>query len=244
MNIKGQTATFETIEPATGVTTATNFQAQIDKIQANIQKCARQISMFDVYRIRYVVDDMANYNAIRNQLLPGEALAIQVSGDAVHPAGEVTVRLNELEYATLEPFQTGTYYPSAIAETGSTSPYSYIFTYAFTDTRTPAPGTVNLSSAPTTQVVQQYTATLNEPSATYYYGFVENETASFFKLITPRTNITFAKQETQPIIKCYLTANNMQTFEEIYIPYSLSLSGSTYTLLFAEAPSNCYVAIK
>lgn len=258
MNIKGRTYTFKNLSVAHN---AQEFQEQINIIQENLKNCRRDIDNFDIYHITRAIADLNDIDAVKANLLPGEAAVISAPTEGKWHTGQVIVRINNLEYVEIEPFQTGTYYPAAIrniTENGVDTP-NYLMTYAFTATP-PLKGSWTLSTAKATEVYEEFTTTFTFPEEQYYYGFVNLEsedTARFLVPMVENQDITFTARATRPILKFFVRSGTeqAQTYEEVaFSNYTLTLSDSTYTLHWANKesdgaggllfPNNCYVAIK
>ena len=250
MNIKGRSYTFKDLSIAHN---AQEFQTQIDIIQENIKNCRRDIDNFDVYRITRAIADLRDIDAVKAKLLPGEAAVISAPTQGKWHTGQVIIRINNLEYVEVEPFQTGTYYPAAINEImdGDNPTSNYLLTYAFTATP-PLAGSHHLTNKKCDNAYEEFTATVKSEDQDYYYGFVngqENNQAEFL-LPVGDAAITFDAHQTRPILKFFIIDNfdtaEAQTHEEVSLAYSLSLNSTTnkYTLTVNDYPEHCYVAVK
>lgn len=262
MNIKGRSYTFKNLSTAHN---AQEFQTQIDIIQENLKNCRRDIDNFDVYHITRAIADLNDIDAVKANLLPGEAAVISAPTEGKWHTGQVIVRINNLEYVEVEPFQTGTYYPAAIRnieDNGVATP-NYLMTYAFTATP-PLKGSYPLSTSKATEAYEEFTTTFEFPDEKYYYGFVNLESEDNVRFLVPVTenqDITFKAMETRPILKFFIkkTSGQGETYEEVsFSNYTLTLSGTApnqiYTLHWANResdsaggnlfPADCYVGIK
>lgn len=237
MNIKGSLYTFKELSKAHN---ADEFQKQIDIIQENLENCKRKIDNFDVYRITRAIADLNDIDAVKAKLLPGEAAVISAPSQGKWHTGQLILRLNNLEYVEIEPFQTGTYYPSSLKRIGESA--NYILTYSFS-ANLPLKGSKQLNKEKLSSPYEEIFTNLNLPEETYYYGFSNTEENTF--LIHLRDGITFVQRETHPILKFFIT-NDGQRYEEIgFSDYRLEKEGENYKIvLTGNFPENLYVAIK
>lgn len=233
MKIKGQEYSFENL-------TGSTLNEKIANLQTDLKNCARKVSMFDLYRIRYVVDDISDYNAILNQLLPGESLIIRAQGNTEHPAGQIVIRVSETEYQTIEPFQIGSYYPSDFEQIDDTP--NYKLTYSFIDyypSSTEEPVKVGSSTDVKDKLYIEFSTPEN---ADVYYQLGDG-----FASPIGSDPITFTAKSTKPIIKFFLRNAENDEYEEIIVPFTLSYTDTSYTIQLKEAvtaPANLYVAVK
>lgn len=239
MNIKGSLNTFQELSKAHN---ADEFQKQIKVIQENIEKCKRNIDNFDVYHITCAIADLNDIDAVKARLLPGEAAVISAPSQGKWHTGQLIVRINDLEYVEVEPFQTGTYYPSSMQKMGD-SP-NYRLNYSFS-ANPPKEGKGELASnaEKLSSPYEEIYTTLQLPEEAYYYGFSNTENNTF--LIPLRDGITFVQRETRPILKFFIT-NDEQYYEEIgFSDYRLEKEDQNYKIvLTGNFPNKCYVAIK
>lgn len=252
MNIKGKTYTFKEL---TSAGTAASFQEQINRIQENIENCKKEINNFDVYRITYAISDLLDISAIKNKLLPGEAAVITAPTQGDWHTGQLILRLNNLEYTTLEPFQTGTYFPSCLEtilnseDDANNIGKNYILYYSFTETSPIDVATAQeISTDPDDQLTEAYKnikATIEETNSGYYYSFSSDDDTNpsfMLELADYPDGITFNAMRTRPILKFFITKST--GYEEVLLKYSLSKTNNVYTLTVDDYPEGCLVAIK
>lgn len=237
MKIKGQNYEFKELSKASSLD---SFQEQINKLQLNINNCRREINNFDVYRITAAITDLKNIDAVKNKLLPGEAAVITAPTEGDWHTGQLILRLNQFDYVNLEPFQTGTYYPSSLkVKDGS----NYLLRYSFTE-KVPIQESATLSEEVLSEPAKTIEAEISTLEENYYYSFAENNadgTPNFMKQLT--SSITFAKKASRPIIRFFIKRSD-SAFEEVILDYNLSLNNNNYTLKTDTYPLDCWVAIK
>ena len=249
MNIKGSLYTFKELSKAHN---ADEFQKQIDIIQENLENCKRKIDNFDVYRITRAIADLNDIDAVKAKLLPGEAAVIRAPSQGKWHTGQLILRLNNLEYVEIEPFQTGTYYPSSLKKIGESA--NYILTYSFS-ANLPLKGSKQLNEEKLSSPYEEISTNLTFPEEKYYYSLSNTEEGIFMMPLKSDSSIAFKKKETRPILKFFVKSNEGLSFEEVgFSDYKLKEEGGNYTLSLEKqegdadssplVPENLYVAIK
>lgn len=90
IKIKGTNQVLDVLQSK--VNTKESFQKQIETLQSNLNKCQREISAFDVYHITKSITSAADFDAVMNTLIPGEAAVytgVTISGDSNFVTGTV-----------------------------------------------------------------------------------------------------------------------------------------------------------
>ena len=213
LRIKNQQYTFTPIEKATN---KKDFQAQIDALQDQLNHCTREITSLDAYHIVASVDDIDNLESTLSRLVPGEACVINAPSTAEYKMGDIIIKKSAVETIRVKAFDTGVYYPSAVAkdpETGNIK-ITYEFSHnAPSDKEGSTPQKTYTFEIPTTDnniLYYSFDGLNNEKTITVGQSIVIQGNAN--KPITSR-----------PIVRFYYYPNaTKQDKEEIFLNYMMT----------------------
>ena len=233
LRIKNQQYTFTPIEKATN---KKDFQAQIDALQGQLNHCTREITSFDAYHIVTSVDDIDNLESTLSRLVPGEACVINAPSTAEYKMGDIIIKKSAIETIRVKAFDTGVYYPSAVAKDSETG--NIKITYEFSHN---APSDKENSTPQKTYQLEIETTDNN----VLYYSFdgLSNE-----KTITEGQSIVIQGNAnkpltSRPIVRFYYYPDaTKQDKEEIFLTYMMTTevleNVTNYIVTPGSVPSN------
>ena len=213
LRIKNQQYTFTPIKK---VSTKDGFQEQINTLQEQLNKCTREITALDAYHIVTSVDDIDNLESTLSRLVPGEACVINAPSTAEYKMGDIIIKKSAIETIRVKAFDTGVYYPSAVAKDSETG--NIKITYEFSHN---APSDKENSTPQKTYTFEIPTTDNN----ILYYSFdgLSNE-----KTITEGQPITIKGNAnkpltSRPIVRFYYYPDaTKQDKEEIFLTYIMT----------------------
>lgn len=233
LRIKNQQYTFTPIEKATN---KKDFQAQIDALQDQLNHCTRDITSLDAYHIVTSVDDIDNLESTLSRLVPGEACVINAPSTAEYKMGDIIIKKSAVETIRVKAFDTGVYYPSAVAKDPETG--NIKITYEFSHN---APSNREDSTPQKTYTFEIPTTDNN----ILYYSFdgLNNE-----KTITAGQSIVIQGNAnkpltSRPIVRFYYYPDaTKQDKEEIFLTYMMTTevleNVTNYIVTPGSIPSN------
>lgn len=197
----------------------------IEYLYEKIKHCTRDLSYYDLYRIKDIVTNPSELQSKINSLDLYSSLVINTNiqeGDQTYNIGDIVIKLSDGKTELIKAQRGGIFYPSKISK-GSGSTYSIDFTY-----NASAPEQPSL----TTQINEKATNLAKQMTFTGLTGGVAG--SPYNKIVTSGFNdITLTAAKTQdftpivPNIHIYhKTANNQ--WEEIYADEKVVLSGDNY----------------
>lgn len=228
IKIKGTDQVLDTLQSK--VNTKESFQKQIETLQSNLNKCQREISAFDVYHITKSITSAADFDAVMNTLIPGEAAVYTgatISGDSDFVTGTVWVKTSALGYVKVEPFSTGTYKPSIVGDT---------ITWTFQSTE-PSSEEQTLTFPLTTESISKYYG--SSTILGNLYDISKGE-ASFAAITNEQGS------QMTPICRFYLHNPYEEKAEEVIIDYTLTLNTdrTQYSITTIDQVSDLFLGVK
>ena len=233
LRIKNQQYTFTPIEKATN---KKDFQAQIDALQDQLSHCTRDITSLDAYHIVTSVDDIDNLESTLSRLVPGEACVINAPSTAEYKMGDIIIKKSAIETIRVKAFDTGVYYPSAVAkdpETGNIK-ITYEFSHnAPSDKEDSTPQKIYTFEIPTTDnniLYYSFDGLNNEKTITEGQPIIIKGNAN--KSLTSR-----------PIVRFYYYPDaTKQDKEEIFLTYIMTTQAlenvTNYIVTPGSVPNN------
>lgn len=209
--------------PSTGIAAAnyhlSNAKADIEFLNEKLSAVTRDLSVYDFYNINAIINTQNEYNAVINNLIPGQSAIIgaesltAASGD-IYNRGDIILKLPDYTLHHIAGIRGGIFYPSKIINDNNGN---YTLTFSNT-TQQPAENTEQSINA----INNVWEA--NGASATIkFIGIQSTDNKSPYNIqqVPNNNQVTFpAVGDVRPIIKCYNASK-----EEVYCDYAIEEPG-------------------
>lgn len=231
------------LKDSNGSAQADLFMKNIEYLYKKIQQCTRQVSYFDLYKIRDTVSNSNELEAKIAALAPFTSLVVNTNTETQdghkYSPGDLIVKHVDGTFSAIKAQRGGIFYPKLVQRrevkdsSGENSNYVYDFTFNFKENAPSPSSSVTISGkqvADTTQwdASDKYSANMvfqgleANSVGSPYNQVITTEDENYKSLFTDAGFLLTSAYTTStlplpipPIIQCYYESNNSS--EEVYV---------------------------
>lgn len=216
---------------------STQFKANIDYLYEKIEQCTRNVTYFDLYKIRDVAQTATELESKINNLDAYTSLVVNAPhtlNNVKYNIGDVVIKLPTGQTQIIEAQRGGIFYPAEIKQQEDTNnTYNFIFKYASVEP-TDNDKEFNIGEDPLTEPGKQisFKGIKSEGSGSPYnivqiYSDANTETSTEITFTKAKTTET-TPQDISPIVHAYFVTSDGY-MEEVYVDQTIENVTQTTT---------------